>query len=149
MRLGELLVEKKMLTEEQLQLALEEQLLTKEFLGEIVVRHGLVSEEDLMKVLSEQFGIPCMKLRPSQVDWDTALHFSPAVMERHCLPIRSINGGVLLAITNPLDAEAVSLAEREAGRGAVKTVLVTLSDMKEVLEIYTRRRKAGIKKLLE
>ncbi len=55
--LGELLIEKKMITEEQLSLCLSEQRKTKEPLGSILVREGFITEENLYSVLSDQLGV--------------------------------------------------------------------------------------------
>jgi len=61
--IGEILVEKNLVTEEQLQTALSEQQQTKEFLGTILVRRSFISEEDLLKGLSEQFDMPYRVLK--------------------------------------------------------------------------------------
>ena len=55
--LGELLVSNALLTEEQLERALEEQARTGRRLGEVVVEHGYVDLDDLTKVLLQQCGI--------------------------------------------------------------------------------------------
>lgn len=53
-RLGQLLVEKCLLSEEQLMECLAEQQQTKEFLGQMLLRKGLVEEEALFQCLAEQ-----------------------------------------------------------------------------------------------
>ena len=55
--LGELLVEKKLLTEEELELALTEQAETGRLLGAILVERGYVSGPALAIALAEQYGV--------------------------------------------------------------------------------------------
>jgi len=55
--LGELLVEKKLLTEEELELALTEQAETGRLLGAILVERGYVSGPALAVALAEQYGV--------------------------------------------------------------------------------------------
>ncbi len=59
--LGELLLEKGLLSEDELSRALTEQKETGEVLGQILIRLGFVSEKDLRHILSEQLGMPFRK----------------------------------------------------------------------------------------
>jgi hypothetical protein len=149
--LGELLVRKKLLDPKHLELALAEQRATKEFLGAILVRRGWVREGDLASALAEQSGLPFVSLRDQYVDWETAMRFSSSlVVERKCLPFREDELGVVtVAITNPLDAEAMSRIEAEARDRKVKLVVVTPREMEAALREFKERVAAKIRKLLE
>ena len=78
--IGEILVEKNLVTEEQLQTALSEQQQTKEFLGTILVRRSFISEEDLLKVLSEQFDMPYRVLKNKYLDLALGKQFSSSLI---------------------------------------------------------------------
>ncbi|GEM_PF-6316122 len=52
--LGQLLIMKGMISQQQLEEALSEQQKTKKFLGEILVEKGFVSKEILLECLTEQ-----------------------------------------------------------------------------------------------
>lgn len=150
MLLGELLLKKKLITSEQLDKALEEQKKTKDFLGEILVRRRSIKEEDLIKVLSEQFNIPYVNLKNQYIDWGVALRFSSSlVVERRCLPFRQDEYGFTVAITNPLDALAVSQAEKEARTEKVKLVLVSSAGMDQAIKNYRAQASARVRKMLE
>jgi type IV pilus assembly protein PilB len=56
--LGKILVEKNIITQEDLQEALLAQKGTGLRLGELIVRKGLATEEDIMSALSEHYNIP-------------------------------------------------------------------------------------------
>ena len=51
LRIGDILVEKKIITQEELNLAIKEHQNTKEFLGQTLVRLNIITEEKLLKVL--------------------------------------------------------------------------------------------------
>ena len=57
-RLGDLLVEKGLVTDEQLQIALSEQKKLGRKLGSTLIELGMVSESSLLNLLSNQLGIP-------------------------------------------------------------------------------------------
>jgi hypothetical protein len=56
--LGELMVEKGLITSGQLRDALREQRRSQEKLGRVLVQMGYVSELDMFRAVSEQFGLP-------------------------------------------------------------------------------------------
>ncbi len=150
MRLGELLIQKKILKKEQLDAAIEEQLLTKEFLGAILMKRNFIKEEDLLAVLSEQYEMPYVDLRKELIDWELTLRFSTElVMNKGCMPLRKEETGIVVAITNPLDAEVIGLIEREARGEKVKFVLTKLADLQWFIRSYNQRISLRIQKLLD
>ncbi|AEH51302.1 GspE/PulE family protein [Pseudothermotoga thermarum] len=66
-RLGEILLEKGLITQKELQQALEEQKTSKKPLGEILVEKGYVTWDQITQALSEQYGIPVLKDLPRTV----------------------------------------------------------------------------------
>ncbi|MBI4323133.1 MAG: MSHA biogenesis protein MshE, partial [Candidatus Omnitrophica bacterium] len=66
-RLGELLMDKGLISAGQLEHALQEQRTSGEFLGAILVRRKWVKEGDLLSTLGEQMGIPYVRLAEQAV----------------------------------------------------------------------------------
>ena len=62
-RLGEILVQQKLLSEEQLQFALAEQKRTGRKLGRVFVENGFVTEEQISGALAKQLNIPYINLK--------------------------------------------------------------------------------------
>ena len=62
-RLGEILVQQKLLTEEQLKSALEEQKRSGRRLGRVVIDKGFVSEEQISEALARQLNLPYVNLK--------------------------------------------------------------------------------------
>ncbi len=150
MLLGELLIKKGLITKQQLEMALEEQKITSEFLGGILMKKNYIREEDLMDALSEQFNIPFVELRLNAVDWNAALKFNLELVTKHfCLPVREDENTLWIAITNPLDALAISEAERLARPKGVRLVLVSTKDMKAALDMFKEKAASRLKKSLE
>jgi len=144
--LGEMLVGKQLITEEQLQAVIEEQLKNKKFLGEMLVESGLISEDDLFMTIAEQFDIDFVQLADEEIDWDVSIGFSSSMITEHkCLPLRADEETVVLAITNPLDAWVLETAEKEAAPHKIKVVLAKKSDMDEAIKKY---HKHSIRKMM-
>lgn len=150
MLLGELLIEKNLLSQHELSEALKEQHRTHEFLGTILIRKKFVKEDDFLKVLSGTFRIPYVHLKNEDIDWNVAMHFSASlVVDHRCLPIREGDAGWVVAITNPLDASAVSQVEHEAKTQPVNLVLVSSADMDAAIRTYQKQIASKIRRLLE
>ena len=68
LKLGELLLKAQLITQQQLDKALDEQRTTGGKLGEILQRLGYVTEDDIIECLSHQFGVPSINLRHFEID---------------------------------------------------------------------------------
>ncbi|MBN1913184.1 MAG: hypothetical protein JW788_02165 [Candidatus Omnitrophica bacterium] len=148
--LGEILIEKGLIKEEDLEGALEEQKKTKEFLGAILVRNNLIEEKDLLQALCEHFGMELGSLENKYIDWGLVGRFSSSlVLENDCFPLSQEGNLVIMAITDPLNAWAQKKAEIEARGIKLKFVLVSAQDMREAKERYLRFLRSGIDRLLE
>ncbi|MHB8155724.1 MAG: GspE/PulE/PilB domain-containing protein, partial [Candidatus Omnitrophota bacterium] len=103
--LGELLVKKSLVTQEQINAALKESADNGDLLGKILVSRGLVKEIDLLKVLAEQFNLPFhLHLKDVHISLD-AVKAVPAKFVQHYgfMPI-NLEGPVLtVAVFNPMD----------------------------------------------
>jgi len=106
--LGQLLVEQSVITEEQLNEALDEQKVTGHFLGEVLVGKGMVSEERIAQALSEQLGFPYFDLTNMIIE-PKAIELVPREMcIRHkSIPIYITDNTLTVAMTNPLDVNAI------------------------------------------
>ena len=149
-QMGEILVAKGVITAEQLQEALAEQRITKEFLGQVLLKRILITEKDLLQILSEQFGFPFISLKEEDIDLDIAMQFSATlILEHKCFPLKQDDYTVTVAITNPLDAWTLNKAEEESKMHRVKFVLVTEKDMLWLIQQYRRYKNMDIQRLFE
>jgi type IV pilus assembly protein PilB len=100
--LGEILLEKNLITKEQLDEAL--MLATKKGirLGEALLELKLLNDIDLAKLLSEQLGIPFKSIKEIKVDHDLAkLISAKKARERLILPLYKDNGRIIVGIVDP------------------------------------------------
>jgi type IV pilus assembly protein PilB len=147
-RLGELLIEKGLVTAEALREALAEQERTGEFLGTILVNHSIIKDEDLAKTLSEQFQMPFVRLKDTYFHWEFVSRFSSSLITEHsCFPLSSDDWSVTFAIINPLDVWALKKAEEESKGLKPKFVVVSGSDMREAVARYRQYARGSINKL--
>ena len=61
-RLGEILVQQKLLAQEQLNLALDEQKRSGRNLGRVFIEHGYVAEEEISEAVAKQSQILCINV---------------------------------------------------------------------------------------
>ena len=66
-RLGELLIEAKLLSQEQLDRAIAEQKKTGQLLGATLIGMKLITEPDLMGLLQHQLGLPLVEIGRAHV----------------------------------------------------------------------------------
>ncbi len=102
--IGEMLVEKGLITQEELEAGLREQKKTEEFLGAVLTRLGVVREEELFPVLSKQLGMEYVKIKEIKVD-PKVIKKVPARFACHykLMPIRMEKGVLTVVMTDPLD----------------------------------------------
>jgi len=135
--IGEILIDKGLITYEQLQEVIAEQMKNKQFLGEMLVKKGIISEDNLLEALAEQFALNFVRLKDEAIDWEVAKGFSSSLITDHkCLPLRMDEDTVTIAITNPLNAWVLAMAEKEAAPRKVEIVLAKVSDIEKAIEAF-------------
>ncbi len=109
-RIGDLLLEEGLVTQEALKQALERQKQEGGKLGYHLVNQGSVSEEDLVHLLSEQYGIPAIDLRSlfPHVDRDLLQLIPEHIAARyHVFPVHKTGNVLTLAMADPTNVVAL------------------------------------------
>ena len=115
-RLGDILVARGQITEEQLQAALAAQGSERGMLGAILVSRGLVTEDQVGSALSEQFSVPYHDVVPEATNPQLVRLLPESLArERELLPLGVHDGDLTLAMTAPDDIEAISEVELITG----------------------------------
>jgi len=135
-KLGELLVRVGLVSADQLESALAEQVETGGKLGEILVQELVVSEDDIAQALAEQKGLGHVNLASVTID-RSAVVLLPVRMEkrRGVIPIGFSEGRLVLAMADPLDVEAIDEAELRTGF-KVEAVVASHSQVQYAIEKY-------------
>lgn len=135
-RLGEVLIEMGLLSEEELHTAIEEQKTTGESLGKILVRMGAVSGEGLSAALAQQFGMEYVKLSEMEVSDEVLKQIPPAIAKRQrIVPVAMEDGTITVAMSDPL--ELLALDNLQAMLDCeIKGVVAPEKELEEAIKKY-------------
>lgn len=110
-RLGDLLVESNLITQEQLDKVLIRQKKSGRKLGELLVDEGLLSEDDIAHALSHQLELPLIDLNEIEIDQRIIDLVSVNILKKNVMipfAFKENNTNVLrVAMANPLDIYAM------------------------------------------
>lgn len=135
-QLGELLVERGILNQQQLEKALAFQKDHGGLIGEILVDQGYVKEEDIAQALTAQYGFPYLPLSNYDINPEIISVIPARVVRQYLLvPIDRIGNNLTLAMSNPLNIQAIEDVELLSGC-SVQTFVSTASDIKKAIEKY-------------
>jgi MSHA biogenesis protein MshE len=106
-RIGDLLIEHKIISETQLEKALAEQKKTRRKLGKTLIDLGHIEEKQLLELLAEQLGILHSDLRHVDIDIDV-LHRLPEIYARRfrAIALKEENGNIVIGMADPTDIYA-------------------------------------------
>lgn len=123
-RIGEILVQKKLLTWDQLQEILEAQKDSQKLIGEILVETGIVNRFFLYQALAEQYKIRFIDLERTHINPKAVEVVPREIAERyHLIPIEIRTGKLIIGISNPLNIWPESEIRQLTGIVEIQTVL--------------------------
>jgi type IV pilus assembly protein PilB len=107
-RLGEILIKESLITQDQLQKALEYQRANGGKLGSCLTKMGYITDDDITGVLSRQYGVPSINLKFYEIDpvviklipQDTALRYQ-------VIPLSRVGSVLTIAMTDPTNVFAM------------------------------------------
>ncbi|GGD47980.1 GspE/PulE family protein [Paenibacillus nasutitermitis] len=115
-RLGDLLVESQVISDEQLKEALQEQSKTKQKLGDLLITQGYITEQQLIEVLEFQLGIPHISLFKYQIDPSLTQIIPESLARRYqAIPVQKEGGKLMVAMADPLDYFAIEELRMSTG----------------------------------
>jgi len=107
-RMGDILSDLGVLSQEQLSLALGEQANTGDKLGEILVRKGFITEQQLLEILEYTLGIPQVQISKLKIDPEAVQLLSSQLIRLHkVLPISRQRNSLTVAMADPLNQRAI------------------------------------------
>ncbi|RLC96971.1 MAG: hypothetical protein DRI40_01655 [Chloroflexi bacterium] len=131
---GEMLVEAKLITDDQLKLALAVALREGRRLEHVLVEQGLVSDQQLAMFTSLQLNVPFVNLKKQPIEPATLeLIPEPVARKYGVVPLSMADGAVVVAMEDPADVEAIddlSLITRRR----VEPVVAIPSDIQEAID---------------
>ena len=107
-RLGDLLVREKVISSQQLEVALKNQKDTGGRLGSILVKLGYLSDEDVTNFLSRQYGVPAINLNYFEIDASVVKLVPYETAKRYqVLPLSRVGASLTIAMVDPTNVFAM------------------------------------------
>lgn len=134
-RLGDLLVEASVITEEQLNFALENKS-RDEKLGDYFIKENILTEQQLIEVLEYQLGIPHVVLSKQVIEPDL-LQLVPRELAKRAnlMPIRRDKNKLLIAMSDPMDYFAIEEVRMATGC-QIETSIAAKDDLYRTITKY-------------
>ncbi len=135
-RLGELLIERKIINRKQLEHALNVQQEKGGLIGQLLVHLKYATEESIAQALTAQYGFPYLPLNSYEIDPDVVKIVPKNVALQFCLiPIDKIGNNLTIAMSDPLNNLAVEDIELVSGL-CVQIFVSTGTDVRNAIDKY-------------
>jgi MSHA biogenesis protein MshE len=140
MRLGDLLVDKHIITNEQLMQALSSQKQTGRKLGDTLIELNYLSERQLLQFLAQQLDIPFIDISQTKISPDVA-SLLPEVHARRlrAIIIKDRGDSVLLGMSDPADLSGLDQLERMLAPKNIELAVVMESQIFDAFDSLYRR----------
>jgi type IV pilus assembly protein PilB len=127
--LGQILLDAGIVTQEQLDQALEQQKETGGYLGQVLIEMGVASKDDIGRCLEQQLNIPYINLSETTIEPEALMLVPERVARKHnVLPIRKRGDVLYVAMDDPLNLFAVDEI-RLRSRMKIRPLLTTKRDL--------------------
>jgi general secretion pathway protein E len=135
LRLGEILIERGKIQQEDLDRALELQLERGDKIGKIMVDMGLIAQRDMLAALSDQLGVPLITIEGAAPPAAPELEGLSHRFLRQCraYPIALVDNVLTVAMADPLDFETIGALRAFSGL-EIRTALASEQDLLDAIE---------------
>ena len=107
-RLGDILIARELISQQRIDEALRMQDRLGKRMGQIIIDKGWVSENDVLRCLSEQIGVPFVRLRPGLFDPATVALLDTGVAKRlGVMPLFRVRSVCYVATSKPQDMPTI------------------------------------------
>ena len=138
-RLGDLLVQQKLISLDQLQFALEQQKHSGRKLGRVLVDNAFVSEDQISEAIAKQLSIPFINLKYYNVNLEIVRRLPENQARRfRAVALEERNGALLIGMADPTDLFAFDEIARLLKRD-IDLAVVTEGQLLETIDRVYRR----------
>ncbi len=138
LRLGDLLVDRGYLTEDQLELALSEQIASSgsKLLGEVLLEKEFCPEEQVLECLAVEFGVPHIKLDNRLFDSKMFDAVPREFIEKHTvLPLFKIRDVLTVAVAEPTNVFLLDQL-RDIAKCEIQIAIASAKDIRRMVQTY-------------
>ena len=138
--LGAILLERKLVTEEQLTQAMDRQKRTRRRLGRVLVEMGFTTPEAVLEALSGQLGVPSTRVNSYTVNPEAVQALPEKVARKHtAFPLLKVGSTLVVAITSPKNLTALDDL-RFASGCEVQMMVAMETEIQSALDKYYGNR---------
>ncbi len=149
-KLGEMLLKAGMISQEQLNLALDQQEKSGGRLGFNLVKLGIVSEEEITSLLSEQFGVPAINLRHFEIDQQVVKLIPAEVAQKYLIvPVNRTGATLTIAMVDPSDVFALDDIKFMTGYNVEPVVASEIAIREAIDDAYGSSHALELKKVMD
>ncbi|MBY0405419.1 MAG: Flp pilus assembly complex ATPase component TadA, partial [Cyanobacteria bacterium] len=143
LKIGEILVQGGLISEEDLNQALEESSRTGDYLGQILIKQAKITREQLGMALSQQHNVKYLNLSKVTIDV-TLLELLPEefIRDKQVVPVTKEGGRLVVAMVNPSDRPAIDEITFLTGMRPSVTV-TTYSEFQEIFTKHVGERSSN------
>jgi len=134
--IGSILLDVELVGQKDIEHALELQKQSGKRLGEVLVQLGVVSDDDIRWALAEQLNLPYVNIRKDQVDTDVAKLLPENLARRyHVIPILKIEHELTVVVDDPLnttiikDIEQITKCSVKISLGRTSDILLAIDEI--------------------
>ena len=146
-KLGEVLLQERLVSKEQIEEALADQSVTGELLGEILVRKGYVAERNIAETVATQYSFPYLEPDQYYISGDI-IHLLPMeIIEKHSVvPLDRFGDILTVVVAGPLDEDVIKEIEQTTGC-RVHIFVSTVSALRKTVETLKEgQRRAAVRR---
>ena len=137
--IGQLLLEKGVIKQAQLDEGMKIQKEKGGLLGQILAGLGYVTEEQIAQAITVQYGFPYLPLANYEMDEAAIKMVTENIVRQYCLiPIDKIGNTVTIAMADPLNTQAVEDIELVTGC-SIQIFVSTATDIKQAIDKFYKK----------
>ena len=136
-KIGELLVEREYITENELEFALDMQKQTREKLGEVLVNNKIITPEEVAKMLGVQLGVEYIDLTRIQVPEELAAIVRRNVAKQNRLvPVKKQQDTLYVAMDDPLNYFALDEIRKSSNLKVIPMIATSAAIERSINTLY-------------
>ena len=136
-RLGDVLIDAGLISDDQLERALAHQKGTNRRLGEVLIDEGVITEAELIEALQMQLGIEFIDLSQYDIDPEMSRVVSKNVARTYSVvPVKSTPEEVYLAMSDPLNFLAIEAVKTASRKRVVPMVATNDAIQRAIMTLY-------------
>ncbi len=133
-RIGEILIEMRAITQQQLDAALKRQPSSRRMIGEILIEDKALSEETLFRGLSTQHGIEFMNLSTMELNTELIRQIPESLIKTYkFIPIRKEPKSLTIAVFDPTNIKMFDSIKMATGYMFIKWVIAMKSQILHII----------------